>query len=55
VRLVERVKAAGVEHEFRVWKGMVHAAASLMGWIDTMGPEIDRIGEFLRRVTAAGR
>jgi len=51
VRLAERAKAAGVEHEFRVWKGMVHAAASLMGWIDYMGPEVDRIGEFLKRVT----
>ena len=33
---------------------MVHAAVSLMGWIDAMGPEVDRIGEFLRRVTRAG-
>jgi hypothetical protein len=30
---------------------MVHAAVSLMGWIDAMGPEVDRIGEFLKRVT----
>jgi acetyl esterase len=54
-RLVERAKAAGATYEFHLWKGMVHAAVSLMGWIDYMGPEVDRIGEFLRRVTAAGR
>jgi hypothetical protein len=30
---------------------MVHGAVSLMGWIDAMGPEVDRIGDFLRRVT----
>ena len=29
-------------------------AVSLMGWVDAMGPEVDRIGEFLRRVTRAG-
>ena len=26
-------------------------ASNLMGWIDAMGPEVDRIGAFLRRVT----
>ena len=50
-RLTERVKAAGVDCEFRLWQGVVHAAVSLMGWIDAMGPEVDRVGEFLRRVT----
>jgi acetyl esterase len=54
VRLAERAKAAGVDHEVRLWKGMVHAAVSLMGWVDYMGPEVDRIGEFLKRVTRAG-
>jgi len=52
-RLAQRAKAAGVDTEFRLWSGMVHAAVSLMGWIDAMGPEVDRIGEFLRRVTRA--
>jgi len=52
-RLFERAKAAGVDCEFRLLKGMVHAAVSVMGWIDAMGPEVDRIGEFLRRVTRA--
>jgi acetyl esterase len=54
-RLAERAKAAGLDHEFRLWKGMVHAAVSLMGWIDAMGPEVDRVGEFLKRVTRATR
>ena len=54
VRLAERAKAAGAQHEFRLWKGMVHAAVSLMGWVDYMGPEVDRVGEFLKRVTRAG-
>jgi acetyl esterase len=50
--LAARAKSAGLDVEFREWKGVVHAAISLMGWIDYMGPEVDRIGEFLRRVTA---
>ena len=53
-RLAERAKSAGADLEFRLWKGMVHGAVSLMGWIDVMGPEVDRIGEFLRRVTRIG-
>jgi acetyl esterase len=52
--LTERAKAAGADFEFRLWKGMVHGAGSVMGWIDAMGPEVDRVGEFLRRVTRAG-
>jgi acetyl esterase len=52
-RLAERAKSTGLDHEFRLWKGVVHAAVSLMGWIDAMGPEVDRVGEFLKRVTRA--
>jgi acetyl esterase len=52
-RLAERAKAAGTELEFRLWKEMVHGSISLMGWVDYMGSEVDRIGEFLRRVTGA--
>lgn len=51
-RLVARARAAGVETEYREWKGMIHACVNLMGWIDAMAPEVDRIGAFLRRVTA---
>jgi len=54
-RLAERAKSAGADLEFRLWKGMVHGAVSLMGWIDAMGPEVDLICEFLRRVTRIGR
>jgi len=50
-RLAARAKSAGIDITFREWKGVVHAAVSLMGWIDSMGPDVDRIGEFLRRVT----
>jgi acetyl esterase/lipase len=50
-RLAGRAEAAGVHCELRLWKGVVHAAVSLMGWIRAMGPEVDRVGDFLRRVT----
>ena len=50
-RLAERAKAAGVDVEFRLWTGMVHGAISLMGWVDAMEPEVDRIGRFLVKVT----
>ena len=53
-RLAARAKAAGVATEYRVWKDMVHGAFSLAGWIDAMGPEVDRIGAFLARVTRDG-
>lgn len=54
-RLTERAKSAGADVEFRLWKGMVHGALSLMGWIDAMASEVDRVGDFLRRVTRIGR
>lgn len=50
-RLAERARAAGVDVEFRLWTGMVHGAISLMGWVDAMEPEVDRIGRFLVKVT----
>jgi acetyl esterase len=52
--LVERARAAGVDVEHRIWNGMVHAAVSLTGWIDAMGPQVDRVGAFLARVTRSG-
>ena len=51
-RLAERAKSAGIHSELRLWNGMVHGAVSLMGWIDAMGPEVDRVAEFLRGVTS---
>jgi acetyl esterase len=53
-RLMARATSMGTQAELRVWQGMVHAAVSLMGWIDAMGPEVDRVGAFLRRVTSGG-
>ena len=50
-RLAARATAMGTEAELRIWKGMVHGAVSLMGGVDAMGAEADRVGEFLRRVT----
>jgi acetyl esterase len=52
--LVERAKAAGVDVEHRIWNGMVHAAVSLTGWIDAMGPKVDRVCAFLARATRNG-
>lgn len=54
-RLAERAKSAHVDMELRLWKSVVHGAVSLMGWIDAMGPEVDRVGDFLRRVTRTGQ
>src|SRR6266404_734274 len=53
-RLMARATSMGTQAELRVWQGMVHAAVGLMGWIDAMGPEVDRVGAFLRRVTGGG-
>jgi acetyl esterase len=52
--LVGHARAAGVDVEHRIWNGMVHAAVSLTGWIDAMGPQVDRVGAFLARVTRNG-
>ena len=48
-RLVALLEAAGAAVEYRLWRGMTHACLNLMGWVDAMGPEVDRIGAFLRR------
>jgi acetyl esterase len=51
--LLDKLKRAGAEFEFELWKGMVHGSLNLMGWIPAMEPAVDRVGAFLRRVTAA--
>jgi acetyl esterase len=53
-RFAARAKAAGVDTEHRLWNGVVHGTVSLAGWIDAMGPQLDRVGEFLARVTRSG-
>lgn len=50
--LAAKATAAGTSTEVRVWPGMVHGSLSLMGWIDALGSEVDRMAAFLRRVTA---
>ena len=49
--LVEKLKAAGASHEFRLWLGTIHASVNLMGWIKAMDARVDEVGAFLRRVT----
>ncbi|MFZ5692008.1 MAG: alpha/beta hydrolase [Pseudomonadota bacterium] len=50
--LAEKLKAAGANFEFRLWTGTVHACVNLMGWIPAMGPRVDEVCSFLKRVTA---
>jgi acetyl esterase len=50
-QLAARAKSAGTDTELQIWKGMVHGAVSLMGSIDAMAPHLDRVADFLRRVT----
>lgn len=49
--LVDRLKAAGAEHEYRLWPKTIHACVNLMGWIPAMGPRVDEVCAFLNRVT----
>ncbi len=51
--LVRRLREVGAPVESRLMPGMTHACLNLMGFVDAVGPELDRIGAFLRRVTAA--
>jgi acetyl esterase len=50
--LAEKLKAAGADYEYRLWKGMIHASVNFMGWIPAMKPHFDEVCAFLRRVTA---
>jgi len=49
--LADRLKSAGAAHEFRLWLGTIHASVNLMGWIEAMGPRVDELCAFLKRVT----
>lgn len=51
--LVGKLKAAGADYEFRLWKGMIHACVGYMGWIPAMAPHFAEVCAFLRRVTQA--
>jgi acetyl esterase len=50
--LVEKLKAAGADYEFRLWTATVHGCVNMMGWIPAMGPRVDEVCAFLKRVTA---
>jgi hypothetical protein len=43
--------ASGAPAEFRLWPRMTHACLNLVGWVDAVKPEVDRVCDFLRRVT----
>jgi acetyl esterase len=49
--LVAKLKEAEAAFEYKLWPGTVHACVNLMGWILEMGPRVDEICAFLRRVT----
>lgn len=49
--LVEKLKAAGANFEFRLWPKTIHACVNLMGWIPAMGPRVDEVCAFLNQVT----
>lgn len=53
--LVEKLKAVGTPVEFRLWPRMTHACLNLAGWVEAVRPEIDRMGEFLRRAEMSAR
>ncbi len=49
--LVAKLMASGAPAEFRLWPRMTHACLNLVGWVDAVKPEVDRVCDFLRRVT----
>jgi len=51
--LVAKLKDIEAPVEFRLWPRMTHACLNLAGWVEAVRPEIDRIGEFVRRVTVS--
>jgi acetyl esterase/lipase len=49
--LVAKLKESGAAFEYTLWPGTVHACVNFMGWIAAMGPRVDDVCAFLRRVT----
>jgi acetyl esterase/lipase len=47
--LADRLARDGRPHEFRLWPGMIHGCLHMIGTVDAMRPEADRIADFLRR------
>jgi acetyl esterase len=52
-RLAERLAEAGRPHEFRLWPGMIHGCLHMLGNVEAMQPEANRLAGFLRRQVAA--
>jgi acetyl esterase len=50
--LVAKFVAIGAPVEFRLWSRMTHACLNLVGLVNAMKPEVDRIGTFLRQVAS---
>lgn len=52
-QLAYRLALAGQPHEFRLWRGMIHACLHMAGNVEAMRAEIDHLAAFLhRRATA---
>lgn len=52
-QLAYRLAMAGQPHEFRLWRGMIHACLHMAGNVETMRAEIDHLAAFLRRQATA--
>ncbi|MGF6226458.1 acetyl esterase [Inquilinus ginsengisoli] len=52
-QLAYRLALAGQPHEFRLWRGMIHACLHMAGNVEVMRAEIDRLAAFLRRQATA--
>jgi len=52
-QLAYRLAVAGQPHEYRLWRGMIHACLHMAGTVEAMGPELDRLAGFLRRQATA--
>jgi acetyl esterase len=52
LRLVERLKAAGQPHRFRLWPGLTHASFQMSRRLEPMRGHIAEIGQFLRQALA---
>ena len=52
-QLAYRLAVEGRPHEYRLWRGMIHACLHMAGNVEAMGPELDRLAAFLRRQATA--
>jgi acetyl esterase len=52
-QLAYRLALAGQPHEFRLWRGMIHACLHMAGNVEAMRVEIDHLAAFLRRQASA--